>query len=299
MINAWAIATRDNKKNEKDCDIVFKPAAVRVRNAYKGGYSEFANGLSYPANRNDLLQKIGMMGGGLDLFAYFGHGYNTQLGGHILTKEDIGMLADALKPKMKPGASIVFYSCLAGSSGGLTTMLLDKIGLGVWVYGHTTAAHSFKNPAVSEVHSGDGPKFKMLSGLFGPGLQAAWGEALERTDLWLRFPLMQHDDIIKELNAIRLVGSWSVPGGGKYTFEWPIKNGTYGTDESLCVNPHGTVRDASGRSGTWEMDDDLVLAWDGSQEIWSMPINPDGQRVKSGAGMAKRMARGKYGSVQG
>ncbi|QEL26080.1 hypothetical protein FQV39_28345 [Bosea sp. F3-2] len=300
MINAWAITTRDNKRGEKDCDIVFKPAAVRVRDAYKAGYSEFGNGLSYPENRDDFLKKIDMMAGGLDLFAYFGHGFNTQLGGHILTKDDIGKLADALKPKMKPGSSIVFYSCLAGSAGGLTTMLLDRIGLGVWIYGHTTSEHSFKNPSVSEVHNGDGPKFKMLNTLFGPSLQAAWAESLARTDLWLRFPLMQHADIIKELNAIRLVGTWSVPGGGKYIFEWPIKNGTYATDESLCVNPNGTVRDASGKTGTWEMDDELVLSWGGaSKEFWVMPINPDGQRMKSAAGVAKRIARGKYGSVQG
>jgi hypothetical protein len=299
VINAWAITTRDNKKDEKDCDIVFKPAAARLRDAYTGGYSEFSNGLPYPQNRNDLLKKISMMAGGLDLFAYFGHGFNTQLGGHILTPDDINKMADALKPKLKPGASVVFYSCLAGSPGGLTTSVNDRIGQGVWVYGHTTAAHSFKNPDVSEVHNGDGPKFRLFANLLGSSLRAAWIESLALTDLWLRFPLMQHADIIREVNAVRLVGTWSVPGGGKYVFDWPIKNGTYDTEASLCVNPNGTVKDAAGRMGRWEIDDDLVLTWGDREEVWPMPIAPEGQRIKNAVGVAKRIARGKFGKIQG
>jgi len=301
MINAWAVTTKNNKANEFDCDYVFKPGGRRIQKAYGKGYSEFSNGLPYPANKKDLLEVINkQVGGNLDLFAYFGHGYNTQLGGHILSKTDINELADAIKPKMKPGGSIIFYSCLAGSSGGFTTMLLDRIGLGVWIYGHTTSGHSFTNPDVSEVHNGDGPRFKLFSNVVGQDLRAAWAESLAKTDMWLRFPLMQHADIVKELNAIRLVGTWSVPGGGTYTFDWPVTNGEYDSDESICVNPQGTVRDRSGKVGSWEMDDELVLSWGGlSREYWSMPLNPSAQRIKGAAGVAKRLSRGKFGKTQG
>jgi hypothetical protein len=300
MVSAYAITTNDNKSGDRDCDVVFKPGAKRLGDAYGGGYAYFSNGLSYPANRDDLLQKISDMPV-VDLFAYFGHGYNTQLGGHILTEADIQKLADALGPKVKQGASIVFYSCLAGSRNGLTTSLLNKIGKGVWIYGHTTTAHSFKNPDVSEVHHGDGLIFRMLPDIYGPKLRAAWEESLTYTDLWLRFPLMHHVDIIKELNVIRLVGTWSVPGSRKYVFEWPIVNGTYSTEESLCVNPHGPVTDATtGKTGSWELDDELVISWGSADtETWSMPINPDGQPVQGAPSLAKRTARGKYGSIQG
>lgn len=301
MINAWAVTTKNNKANEMDCDFVFKPGAARVRDAYTGGYSEFSNGLSYPENKKDLLNVINnKIGGNLDFFAYFGHGYDTQLGGHILTKNDVNELGDALKSKMKAGGSIAFYSCLAGSQAGLTTMLLNRIGLGVWIYGHTTSGHSFTNEAVSEVHNGDGLRFKLFQNVVGADLKAAWAESLARTDMWLRFPLMYHADIVKELNAIRLVGTWSVPGGGTYTFNWPVKNGKYSTEESLCVNPQGSVRDRSGKVGDWEMDDELVLSWGGgSREYWSMPVDPKAQRIKGAVGLAKRLSRGSYGSVQG
>src|SRR5690348_2831637 len=110
-MRVYAITTNDNKAGERDCDIVFRPAAKRVSDAYGCGYATFSNGLPHPANRDDLLRKINEMPGSLDMFAYFGHGFDTQLGGHILTDEDRQKLADALKPKMAVGGSIVFYSC--------------------------------------------------------------------------------------------------------------------------------------------------------------------------------------------
>ena len=297
-IRAWAITVNDHTK---DCDVVFKPAAKRVRDAYKGGFSSFSNGLPYPQNRDDLISKIGLMGAGLDFIAYFGHGFNNQLGGHILTDDDRNKLATALRAKIAPGGSIMFYSCFAGINDGLTSILNDKIGMGVWMYGHTSRGHSFGNPDVSEVHSGDSLKFKLFRNVLGDDLQAAWEEALLNTDLWLRFPLMQHDDIRKELFAARLVGTWTTPALGKYTFQWDVSNGVYETSESLCVNPHGSVTDAvSGRAGTWELDEDVVITWGGvDKEVWSLPINPQGQKLRGATGLARRLIHGKFGSVQG
>lgn len=296
-----AVTTNDNKAGEHDCDIVFRPGAQRVAQAYSGTSRSFSNGKPYPANRDDLLNEISLLPAGLDMFAYFGHGYNDQLGNHITSAGDIQKLGDALKPKMKPGGSIVFYSCLAGSAGGLTSQLLKHVGNGVWIYGHTTTAHSFKNPAVSEAHEGSGLKFRLLQDIFGPSLRAAWEESLARTDLWLRFPLMHHVDIMKELNAIRLVGTWTVPPSGKYVFDWKVENKKYSTEESLCVNPSGSVKDAAtARTGTWELDDALVISWKGGgEEVWSLPLNPDGQTIKGLTGRAKRIKRGDYGIVQG
>jgi hypothetical protein len=301
-MDVFAITTNDNDKT-RDCDIVFKPAAARVRDAYNAGYATFSNAEPYPKNRDDLLKKIRDISSSLDMFAYFGHGWHNppQLGGHVINDEDIKMLARELAPKMRNGASIVFYSCLVGSANGLTTKVLNTVGKGVWVYGHTTVEHSFKNAAVSEVHDGSGLRFRMLPNIYGPTLSSAWSIALSHSDLWLRFPLMQHVDIMKELNAIRLVGTWSVPGGKKYVFEWPITNGTYSTEESLCVNPNGPVKDTtSGKTGSWELDDDLYISWGTTdREKWSMPINPDGQPVQGASGLAKRTARGAFGIPQG
>ena len=97
-----------------------------------------------------------------------------------------------------------------------------------------------------------------------------------------------------------IIHTHAYDGGGPQTFDWPVTNGEYDSDESICVNPQGTVRDRSGKVGSWEMDDELVLSWGGlSREYWSMPLNPSAQRIKGAAGVAKRLSRGKFGKTQG
>ncbi len=298
-MRVYAIATRDNDKTS-DCDIVFIPGAERVRKAYHGGSATFHNALPYPANLKDFLSKIDAMPPALDMFAYFGHGFNTQLGNHIRTRGDIKMFADALGPKMNPGGSVIFYSCLAGTLGGFTTMLMNDLAPMVWVYGHTTTKHSFKNPDVTEVSLQDGPL--TLADEFGPSLKAAWVESLERTDLWLRFPMMYPSDIMRELNSIRLVGTWSVPPSGRYVFTWNIKNGVYSNMNEIFSLPAGEVTDVStGTIGTWEMlADELEISWNAvEKETWELPIEPHAQRVRGVSGLARRTARGKYGTLQG
>ncbi len=54
--------------------------------------------------------------------------------------------------------------------------------------------------------------------LFKGDLRAAWAESLRYTDMWLRFPIMWNMYIERELNAIRLLGKWSVPGSKTYVF---------------------------------------------------------------------------------
>ena len=300
MVKAYAISTADNKTGEKDCDVVFKPGAERVRAAYSGGSATFRNGLGYPASREDLLKKIAAMPSGLDFFAYFGHGFTNQLGGHIRLRSDIKLLADALGPKMKPGGSIMFYSCLAGSQGGLTTSLMDDIGKDLWIYGHTASGHSFTFDQVSEVHNSDGRRFRSLPEFYGAKLAAAWQYALLKTDLWLRFPLMQHVDIIKELHAIRLPGTWMVRGSTKYVFDWQVSNKSYASFDDICINPSGTVRNAAtGQTGQWELDEQLEIVWGPREkEIWPLPIDPDAQKI-NGGGTAKRVAWTRVGKPQG
>ena len=118
--------------------------------------------------------------------------------------------------------------------------------------------------------------------LLGRSLASAWGEALALTDLWLRFPLMGPTDIRTELNAIRLVGTWSVPiDNGRYVFTLKIENGVYTSFPEICRSPTGEVTDGA-TIGTWEM-----------------PIEPERQRIRGVTGFARRLARGRYGLLQG
>src|SRR5262249_46572356 len=192
-----------------------------------------------------------------------------------------------LRDKLKPDSVVVLYACWAGIEGGFSSTLQEKLGRGTWVYGHTSAGHSFANPDVSEVQEKRTPRYRRL---FRAGLRAAWNESLHYTDRWLRFPIMWDEDIVRELNAIRLLGRWNVPGSKSYTFEWARSNGTYDSLESLNQNPDGTVRDLTGRRrGTWEIRDDVEINWNtGESETWSMPINPGSQPIDGVAGTAKR-----------
>lgn len=303
-MKVYAIATGDNDTTGKfpqDCTGAFIPGAKRIAAAYGGGFTTFHNGQSHEDARDALIAAVNAMPAGLDMFAYFGHGSKTQLGNMIWTEGDRNSFADAIRPKLSDGASVMLYSCDAGQRGGVTEALRDRIGKGVWVYGHTSVKHSFLNPDVSEAHNGDAARYRLIQDIVGSDLSAAWEDALRYTDMWLRFPLMHYADIKKELNAIRLVGTWSVPGQSDYIFTWPIKDKSYTTEDSLCVNPNGVVQDAVTReTGTWEIDDELIVTWSAvDEERWSMPLNPHGQMIKNASGFAKRKARGKFGHLQG
>lgn len=299
-MRVYAIATADNAPGKNDSSCAFVPGAQRLAAAYGGGYATFHNAQSHEGARGDLIKAINAMPAGIDMFAYFGHGSKKQLG-NMIWNADQELFADAIKPKLNDGASVVLYSCWAGTQGGLTEVLRDRIGKGVWVYGHTTEGHSFVNPEVSEAHNGNSARFRLIKDIIGSDLSSAWTIALEYTDMWLRFPLMHYADIKKELNAVRLVGTWSVPGQSDYIFTWPVKKiGTYSTEDSLCVNPNGVVQDAVTReTGTWEIDDELVVTWSAvDKERWSMPLNPHSQMIKDTSGFARRKTPGKIGHLQ-
>ncbi len=221
------------------------------------------------------------------MFAYFGPGWTTQLGSaKIYTEQDIDDLAGVLQGKLNQDAAVVLYACYAGSPGGFSTKLQAKIGCGVWVYGHTTKGHSFANPDVSEVQQSRSPKFTEL--FKGTPLRAAWAESLLYTDMWLRFPIMWNMYIERELNAIRLLGRWSVPGSKTYVFDWARANGTYDSLESLNKDPEGTVKDEAGRrNGSWTIADLANnVGPPATPRRWPMPLQPIAQPITGMSGFA-------------
>ena len=184
--NVFGVTPATNSDDRKDATGAFIPGAQRLARAYGGSFKSFDN-VGADTKKN-FLQTIKDGPGSLDMFAYFGHGWTTQLGSaKIYTKKDIDDLAEVLQGKLNQDATVVLYACWAGSSGGFSTKLQEKIGCGVWVYGHTSKGHSFANPDVSEVQQSRSPKFTEL---FKGDLRAAWAESLLYTDMWLRFPIM-------------------------------------------------------------------------------------------------------------
>lgn len=285
--NVFAVTPASNSDGRGDATGAFIPGATRFARAYGGSFRTF-NNLGDNPKRN-FLRAIQEGPGSLDVFAYFGHGWRTQLGSaHIYTDRDMDEFADALRDKLKADSIVVLYACWAGVAGGFSTMLQQKIGRGVWVYAHTSAGHSFANPDVSEVQQSRDPRYRLL---YRNELRVAWNEALHYTDMWLRFPVMSDEYVERELNAIRLLGRWRVPESKTYMFQWSRTTGTYDGLASLNRNPDGTVRDVTGgRRGTWTIRDDLELTWNtGESETWSMPLNPTSQSIEGLSGSARRM----------
>lgn len=284
--SVFAVTPAQNSDDRKDATGAFIPGAQRIAKAYGGSYRTFDNLGSNVKKK--FLDTISDGPGSLDMFCYFGHGWKNQLGSaKIFSDKDMDDLADVLRSKVRPGGVIVLYACWAGINGGFSTMLQKKIGWDTWVYGHTTLGHSFANPDVSEVQQNRNPGFREL---FRGDLRAAWSEALHYTDMWLRFPLMWDEYITRELNAIRLLGSWSVPGGKKYVFEWDKQNGFYDSIDAMNKNPVGRVKDAGGATGTWTIDQTLDITWEsGDTESWTMPLNPAAQEIIGTFGFANRL----------
>jgi hypothetical protein len=289
--NVFAVTPANNSDHKNDATGAFIPGAKRFAAAYGGAYKTFDNSVGNRTKKN-FLKTIQDGPSSLDMFAYFGHGYHhpPQLGSaHIYTRADIEEMADALREKLVPGGIVVLYACLAGSPTGLSTILQDKIGRDCWIYGHTSVGHSFANPDVSEVQQSRSPTYRDL---FRGELRAAWSEALHYTDMWLRFPVMWDEYITRELYAIRLLGTWAVPGGDQYVFEWAKANGAYASLDDLNQDPVGTVREGKTgrRRGTWSIGHAIKIAWDdGGSETWSLPVVPMAQTILGVSGVAKRL----------
>jgi hypothetical protein len=295
--NVFAVTPSTNSDDKCDATGAFLPGAQRFANAFGGSFKSFDN-VGAQVKKN-FLQTIQDGPGGLDIFAYFGHGYKTQLGSaKIYTDKDREELAEVLASKMNHGGIVILYACWAGFPGGFSTKLQEKMGKSIWIYGHTTLGHSFANPNVSEVQQDRSPKFRVL--FETSELTAAWAESLRYTDMWVRFPVMWDEYIERELNGIRLLGKWKVPSGDTYVFEWSKGTGKYDSLDSINKNPSGAVQnDTSKQKGTWVIDGDLEIRWDGgAREAWSMPLKPLAQPIRGVTGFAKRLTHTLPGKSQ-
>jgi hypothetical protein len=245
--------------------------------------------------------------GGANLFAHFGHGLRDKLLSAGISMADVPELARRLDRKLGQVAFIVIYGCSAGQPGGLAEELQKKLGPDRWVYSHTSPKHTFKNPDVSEASAG---RHRVLYSE-GSNLWTEWTEALKRTDLWMRFPVMDDDQIDDELTARRLLGTWDVSGNGAvrhYVFNSPYRAMTPKTD--LDAVPTGTVKAVDPKKhgavideGTWEVSNVVEVTWkSGAKDRWVPPLQVVGQPVLTAANLltAKRIHNPKdHGAFQG
>jgi hypothetical protein len=186
-ITAFAIAPNQDRPHADgtpgDASGGFKYGARNIAKAYGCPWQTFEN-----YDKDDIVRKRFYKSiethcpGGANLFAHFGHGTKDQLLSAGIHMADVPELAKVLDKKLAPIAFIVLYGCSAGRFGGLAGELQKKLGPHRWVYSHTSAHHTFKNPDVSEASAG---RHRVLY-YKGVDLWTEWKEALERTDLWMR-----------------------------------------------------------------------------------------------------------------
>ncbi len=315
MIRAFAISAGQNHPNtqkyKSDATGAFIPGAQKFATAYGCSWKTFNNiGTTDEVRRRFLKTIDDSCPGGTNLFAYFGHGTKDGLVSAECFTSQVETLLGVLKPKLSTPCAIVLYACSAGIAGGFTGSLREKFGEAVYVYGHTTAKHAFKNPDVSVECTSASPTFRLL---YAPGsdLRNEWAEALEWSDLWLRFPLMSDEEIAGELYARRLMGTWEVLFGGgalwNYQFTWAPASWKIDVGRPYMPTPAGTViatkQGKVGDKGSWYITTALVMKWEsGKSETWPLPLHIIGQQGESEGYplKARRLSRPKkLGILQG
>jgi hypothetical protein len=312
-ITAFAIAAGKNTGDKCDATGAFIPAAQKFGGAYNCPWKQFDNTGTNAERRKRFLDTIDKVcPGGTNLFAYFGHGIKGGLPSAGVYGDDIDALLEVLLPKISTPFVAVLYACSSGMAGGFSGKLRAKLGPNVWVYGHSTVGHTFMNPNVTEEATGSSPTFREMysygSELFGP-----WSEALKYTDLWLRYPMLEDDDIDAELNARRLLGTWEVGVAGavrRCLFDCPVQAWSLQSGDDIDETPEGTVKAVDPKKpssvldqGTWEVTDEVSVSWDsGATETWPLPLRVVGQLGKASGGplTAKRIKHpDTHGTLQG
>ncbi len=317
-LRAFAIsAGYDTHSN--DATGAFLVGARKFATAFNCSFRTFNNTLKSSERRKDFLKVIeDYCPGNLNLFAYFGHGIPEGMSSANMYVEHIDELLNVLNKKFTTAPIVVLYACSCGRPNKYTTELNLKLSIGSKVFGHTTVGHSFMNPDVSVC--GDTYLTGRLLHPYGSELRAPWAEALKRSDLWARFPVMTEEQIAAECNARRLMGVWDVAydgGGGKhYHFDWPQQAWCITSGRSPGEPPEGTVSSTLRNSktttatGVWRICRSLQITWDdGSTESWCLPLQTSGQAGEGISGgnkaytlEARRLARppeNRLGPLQG
>jgi hypothetical protein len=313
-ITAFAVAAGQNTGDKNDATGAFLPGAQQFAKAYGCAWRQFDNsGEDHAQVRKRFYDTIETnCPGGTNLFAYFGHGIAAGLPSPNVYGGDLDDLLKVLGPKISRPFVAVLYACSAGSAGGFTGKLREKLGDSAWVYGHTTAGHSFLNPDVSEEAACNSPTFRALYPS-GAELRGPWAEALKYTDLWLRFPLLEDAAIAAEVNARRLLGEWEVTVSGaprRCAFDQPYEAWTLTSGRDIDKAPSGTVKVANPKKtssaleeGTWEITSQLTVTWNsGATEVWQLPLRLAGQQGTAGGSQltARRLGHSLgHGKIQG
>ncbi len=203
-------ARRSDGSMKSDASSVFIPNAREFADYY--GFSSpvlifdndsnndgVADGNQLRLRRTEIIDAIDNITGTINVIAYFGHGSSTGLlSAGFRTSAQRELFAEAIARKSDGRVVVVLYACRSGSVGGFARELwvdLNNHGVRSTVFGHETSGPATKNPYKRRYPGG--------AWVIEPNsrLWSTWIDALNNSDLWIRYPFLEPHALATELES--------------------------------------------------------------------------------------------------
>jgi len=135
-----------------------------------------------------------------DAVIYFGHGFDVGLSSaKINDREPLREFADVIRDTSLPFVGVVLYACLCGADGGACFTIAERLrpwaNYGMFVIGHRTVGHAYRNPMVRRFPNGGS---RMGANPVQAAKWESWRIAMSdprpSNTLWIRFPWMDAAD---------------------------------------------------------------------------------------------------------
>jgi hypothetical protein len=209
-MNTLIFHPKHNAHGKRDVTGAFKPEAKKFCAMTGGRIITFDNHVRMALRRKTVLEAIRAADEPLDCIAFFCHGWRTGIQAGFRIK-DVNELALAISKDCADGITIPLYACStakggAGGDGAFADELRDALCrhavFNCRIDAHDRKGHAARNPYVRRFEGGGSP----TGGQGGQWvvkpnsrLWTKWKNALKKTDLRLRFPLMGVGAIHEEL----------------------------------------------------------------------------------------------------
>ena len=151
------------------------------------------------ARRGSIIEAVDSGSRPLDVVAYFGHGGRRGLiSAGFLGERGLREFANALVRNANRRLVVILYACRTGHPGSFADQLCGALiarGVHATVFAHETSGHTTNNPSKRRYPGGDY--------VIEPGsiYYSEWLRRLWETDLWLRYPFMEPNEIMRVIRA--------------------------------------------------------------------------------------------------
>ncbi len=203
-------ARRSDGSMKSDASSVFIPRAREFADFY--GFSSpvlffdndsnndgVSDGNHLRLRRTEIIDAIDNITGTINVVAYFGHGSSTGLlSAGFRSSAHREMFAEAIARKSQGRVVVILYACRSGSVGGFARELwvdLQNHGVRSTIFGHETSGPATKNPYKRKYPGG--------AWVIEPNsrLWPTWIDALNNSDLWIRYPFLEPHALATELES--------------------------------------------------------------------------------------------------